>query len=69
MKQIQQKAVTDMKAQLRRLARSHIDRKTGELDMTALVEDWDQTWGDGSTTDPDHPAWTFALELKAIFGD
>lgn len=37
-----------------------IDRRTGEFDCTGAVEAWDQERGDGSTTDPEHYAWTAA---------
>jgi len=42
--------------------RRFIDKRTGELDATALVEAWDRETGDGSRTlDPAHPAWDIAL--------
>lgn len=41
-----------------------IDKKTGEVDMTRMVEVWEleATAGEG-TTDPDHPAWFVAAKI------
>jgi hypothetical protein len=46
---------------MRRELERFIDPRTGEANLTALVEAWDQDQGDGSTTDPDHDAWDVAV--------
>ena len=41
------------------------DRRTGELNLTDLVEAWDRACADGgSTLDPDHLAWDVAADLE-----
>ena len=45
---------------------AHTDRRTGEVDLTSLVEDWDRANAGGAATmDPHHPAWEVATELCA----
>lgn len=40
------------------------DPRTGEVNLTALVEGWDSTCADGGATlDQDHPAWEIAVEV------
>ena len=52
-------------SQLRVLAPAHRDASTGELNHTALVEDWDRAHGTGSETlNSAHPAWDLALEVR-----
>lgn len=42
----------------------HIDLRTGEADLTGLVEDWDRTCADGAATlDEGHPAWDIAIDV------
>jgi hypothetical protein len=42
----------------------HADRKTNEVDCTALVEAWDHQQSTGmATLDPDHIAWDIAVEV------
>ena len=44
----------------------HVDRLTGEVNLTALVEAWDRACADGGATlDPDHIAWEVAVEVAA----
>ncbi len=44
----------------------HVDRLTGEVNLTALVEAWDRACADGGATlDPDHIAWEVAAEVAA----
>lgn len=44
-----------------------VDRRTGEVDRTAMVEAWDlETQDGGVTTDPDHEAWTVAASLADV---
>lgn len=44
----------------------HVDRTTGEVNLTALVEAWDRACADGSATlDPDHAAWEIAVEVAS----
>lgn len=40
------------------------DPKTGEINLTELVESWDAECSTGDATlDPDHIAWEIALEV------
>jgi len=49
-------------AWMQNYAEDHVDPKTGELNYTGLVEDWDNCCSTGDATlDPDHPAWEIAL--------
>lgn len=53
---------------IRRWMRRHVDeyrdQRTGEVNLTALVEAWDRTCADGDATlDDDHPAWVVAAEF------
>jgi hypothetical protein len=42
----------------------HRDVRTGEINLTALVENWDHCCADGGVTlDPDHPAWEIAAQV------
>ena len=42
------------------------DNRTGEINLTELVEDWDRTCADGEATlDPDHIAWDVAATLES----
>ena len=42
----------------------HVDRLTGEVNLTALVEEWDRACADGGATlDRDHIAWDIAVEV------
>lgn len=44
----------------------HVDRLTGEVNLTALVEAWDRACADGGATlDRDHIAWEVAVEVAA----
>ena len=41
------------------------DRRTGELNLTDMVEAWDRACADGEATlDPDHIAWDVAASLE-----
>jgi len=41
-----------------------IDARTGEINLTGLVEAWDSAEGTGDETlDEDHPAWGIAVEI------
>jgi len=41
------------------------DRRTGELNLTDMVEAWDRACADGGATlDPDHIAWDVAASLE-----
>ena len=41
------------------------DRRTGELNLTEMVEAWDRVCADGGATlDPDHLAWDVAASLE-----
>lgn len=41
------------------------DRRTGEINLTDLVEAWDRACADGGVTlDPDHIAWDVAASLE-----
>lgn len=43
------------------------DVRTGEVNMTRMVEEWDLECASGSDTlDPDHPAWDVATEFVDI---
>lgn len=43
----------------------HRDPKTGEVNLTELVEAWDRECADGGATlDPDHIAWEIAAEVS-----
>lgn len=45
-------------------ADGHRDPRTGEVNMTSIVEAWDAACADGGATlDPDHPAWEVATEF------
>lgn len=49
---------------MRRNADDYRDGRTGEVNMTALVEGWDAACADGGTTlDSDHIAWEVATEF------
>lgn len=49
---------------MRAHAREFADPRTGEINCTALVEEWDRSCADGGATlDPDHPAWEIAVEV------
>lgn len=44
----------------------HVDRLTGEVNLTALVEEWDRACADGGATlDRDHIAWDIAVEVAS----
>ena len=44
----------------------HVDRLTGEVNLTALVEAWDRACADGGATlDRDHIAWDIAVEVAS----
>lgn len=56
------------RASIRSWMRAHVeehrDGRTGEVNATALVEEWDRECADGGVTmDPDHPAWEIAASL------
>lgn len=58
-----------MKAAIRHWMRANadrfVDRRTGEVDCTRMVEAWDHETQDGGvTTDPDHEAWAVAVEVS-----
>jgi hypothetical protein len=43
----------------------HIDNRTNELNMTSLVEAWDEAEGTGEETlDENHIAWEIAVDVK-----
>lgn len=43
---------------------NHRDPKTGEVNATTLVEDWDRSESTGGATlDSNHPAWDIAADL------
>lgn len=45
-----------------------IDPKTGEINCTSMVEEWDRDASTGdSTLDPDHPAWDAAFEVAKAY--
>lgn len=55
--------------EIRAWMRAHVgrfeDRKTGEIDCTAMVETWDREMSNGkSTVDTDHPAWDIAVRVE-----
>ena len=61
-------AASSSKAPIRRWMLANvdrfIDRRTGEIDCTSMVETWDnETQNGGVTTDPDHIAWDVAVEV------
>lgn len=58
----------EQRAQIARWMRNnvvnHVDGVTGEVNCTALVEEWDRECaGGGATLDPDHVAWEVAVEV------
>jgi hypothetical protein len=64
------KTLSAEKASVRRWMRANRarfeDRRTGEVDMTRMVETWDiETQDGGVTTDPDHVAWEVAVEVAS----
>jgi hypothetical protein len=61
---------TQIRQQIARWMRAHkgehVDRLTGEVNLTALVEAWDRACADGGATlDRDHIAWEVAVEVAA----
>lgn len=47
-----------------------MDRLTGEIDCTGLVESWDRECSDGGETlDPTHVAWEVAVDVAAQFAE
>ena len=59
---------SEQRAQIARWMRDHVvdhvDGVTGEVNCTALVEEWDRECaGGGATLDPDHVAWEVAVEV------
>ena len=56
----------EISAWMARNADRFVDRRTGEVNLTALVEAWDRETQDGGvTTDPDHVAWEIAVDVAA----
>jgi len=50
---------------MKRNAEDHRDQRTGEINYTTLVEQWDRDCSTGEATmDSDHPAWEIALEVR-----
>lgn len=45
-----------------------VDPKTGEVDCSSMVEEWDceNSTGD-STLDPDHSSWDIAFEVAEAY--
>lgn len=44
-----------------------VDKRTGEVDCTTMVETWDRETQDGGvTTDPDHEAWDVAVHVATV---
>jgi hypothetical protein len=53
-----------------RHVREHIDPRTGDVNMTSLVEQWDRDESTGdSTLDPNHIAWEIACDVAEEIED
>lgn len=51
---------------MKRNAIHYLDSKTGEVNLTALVEAWDTECDSGEETlDSSHPAWDIAVEAAS----
>lgn len=56
---------TSIAAWMRAHAEEYRDRRTGEINTTALVEGWDRACADGGATlDSDHIAWDLACAFE-----
>jgi hypothetical protein len=54
----------DIFAWMRAHRAEHVDKETGDLDLTALVEAWDEACSTGEATeDEHHVAWELAVEV------
>ena len=56
--------INDIRSWMLANAHKHIDPKTREVDMTALVEDWDRSCASGKDTmNTEHEAWYVAVDV------